>query len=402
MSGAVVDGSPAASGRPRVLVVTTVHVADDARIMTRQVRSLIDAGMVVAVAAPWTATGARVPAGVTPIDLPRSRGRRRVRSLLAARRVLVDASSMADLVIVHDPELLPLVRAVGVDRLPPVVWDVHEDVAASLVDRAWVPRPLRRAAGALVRRWERWAERSLHLVLAEEGYRSRFASPHPVVRNLPWTPSAPSPAVPSGGDVGPRRVVHVGRLSRGRGADELVAVGDRLASHGIAVDLVGVPDAEVRPMLEEAVRRGSVRLHGHVPNERLDETLRGAVAGLCLLHDLPNYRVSLPTKVVEYLVHGLPVVATRLPEVAALATRIGGIALVDVGDVDATVEAVLAIAAGGGVPGEDRPFDAVVTHARRELVWEPEGDRFVELVRGWASSASAVPTRQDPRPEVDG
>ena len=33
----------------------------------------------------------------------------------------------------------------------------------------------------------------------------------------------------------------------------------------------------------------------------------GALAGLSLLHDEPNYRVSQPTKVIEYLAHGVPV-----------------------------------------------------------------------------------------------
>jgi glycosyltransferase involved in cell wall biosynthesis len=34
---------------------------------------------------------------------------------------------------------------------------------------------------------------------------------------------------------------------------------------------------------------------------------------LCLLRDLPNYRVSLPTKIVEYCALGVPVITTPLP-----------------------------------------------------------------------------------------
>jgi glycosyltransferase involved in cell wall biosynthesis len=47
--------------------------------------------------------------------------------------------------------------------------------------------------------------------------------------------------------------------------------------------------------------------------------LDGALAGLSLLHDEPNFRHSLPTKVVEYMARGVPVVTTPLPAAAELA-----------------------------------------------------------------------------------
>ena len=46
----------------------------------------------------------------------------------------------------------------------------------------------------------------------------------------------------------------------------------------------------------------------------------GALAGLSLLQDEANFRHSLPTKVVEYMARGVPVVTTPLPRAAELAT----------------------------------------------------------------------------------
>jgi glycosyltransferase involved in cell wall biosynthesis len=34
---------------------------------------------------------------------------------------------------------------------------------------------------------------------------------------------------------------------------------------------------------------------------------------VCLLHDEPNYRHSQPTKIIEYMAHGIPVITTPLP-----------------------------------------------------------------------------------------
>ena len=375
---------------PRVLVVTTVHVPDDARILHRQVRSMLAAGFEVHVAAPWSDTGATPLAGVHALDLPRARGRRRLHALRAARRLLVDHGPRVDLVLVHDPELLLAVRSVGTARLAPVVWDVHEDLAASLRHRTWLPAIARGAAVRAVRALERWAEANVHLLLAEEGYRDRFAGEHPVVRNLPWTPVAggdDDPTVRSGTGAiavapdAPGRVVQVGRLSRGRGLAELLELGRRLRPRGIVVELAGDPDDDVRAMLEDARDRGEVVWHGRVSNATIGGFLDGALAGLCLLHDEPNYRVSLPTKVPEYLVHGLPVIATPLPAVTALAARNDAIVPVGFGDVDAVEGAVVRLRDD---PDERRRRSTAALAARRDLVWEPEADRFVALVRGWA------------------
>ena len=370
---------------PRVLVMTTVHVADDARIVHRGIASMVGAGFGVTYAAPFTESAAVLPevlAGIERVDLPRAHGRRRLAALVAAVRLLRRRGSEHDLVVVHDPDLVVAVLLAGLRRLPPVVWDVHEDVAASLPDRAWLPGSLTRPAVALVGRLERWAERHLHLVLAEEGYRARFAHTHPVVRNLPPLPrGVPAPSTMGPGAAAPRRVVHVGRLSLGRGALELLELGRRLAGHGIVLELVGTPDDDLDGRLRAAAAEGAVVWHGRLANDRLGAVLVGAVAGLCLLHDLPNYRVSLPTKVVEYLVHDLPVVATPLPEVVRLATTVGGIVTVPFGDVDSAEAALLRLAED---EDERARLAAAGARARRELVWEPEGTRLVALLAGWA------------------
>ena len=64
------------------------------------------------------------------------------------------------------------------------------------------------------------------------------------------------------------------------------------------------------------------------------------MAGLALLRDLPNYRHSVPTKVLEYMAYGVPVVATPLPEVRRIVERYGVGFLVPFDDPSAVVDAV--------------------------------------------------------------
>lgn len=373
----------------RVLVVTTVHTPLDARIHHRQIRALAAAGWQVTYAAPWRATGtdhAEVVGGVACVDLPRAVGRRRLSALRAARRTVSVLGPDHDLVLLHDPELVLAVLG-RLDRLPPVVLDVHEDLGASLPDRPWVPAVLRAPARALARRLEAWAEDRLCLLLAEEAYQERFTRPHPVVANLPWLPADPPPAGTH------HRVVYVGRVSVGRGAHELVAVAARLhATGGPRLHLVGPVDSDVRPVVDAAVARGELTWHGFLPNDRALELVAGSVAGLSLLHDLPNYRHSRPTKLVEYLAHGVPAVTTPLPAAVALLEQAPGGIVVDFRDAAATVAAIEALVdeperrVALGAAGRD----GVRTHAS----WDAAAARFVaalDACRARATSTQVTP-----------
>jgi glycosyltransferase involved in cell wall biosynthesis len=361
----------------RVLVVTVVHTPLDARIHHRQIRAMRSARWTVTYAAPWTAAGidpGEVAEGVRTLEVPRAVGRRRLPALRAARRLLAREGPRHDVVLLHDPELV-LAVAGRRRRLPPVVLDVHEDLAASLTDRPWIPGWLRPVARAFSRLLERAAERGFSLLLAEEGYADRFSRPHPVIRNLPPMPSLPPT---------PRadRVVYVGRISVGRGARELLALGAVLADDGVRVELVGEPDADVRDELARAHADGRVTWHGWLPNDRALEVVAGSVAGLSLLRDLPNYRASLPTKVVEYLAVGVPVVTTPLAQAVRLVEQSGGGVVVPFEDVPAAAEAVRHL--------RDRPDEAAAMGARgRGLVasdwtWDTEQERFLDAVRAAA------------------
>jgi len=276
----------------RFVVCTVVHHPADARIYFRQIRALLDAGHQVTYIAPLAEAGSpdfsteRAGASLTTVTIPRASGRSRLGALRAARAALRAHTPGADLLLVHDPELL-LVLPPRRSR-PPTVWDVHEDTAAALTTKAWLPGFLRPVASGGVTFAERLAERRLHLILAEHGYNARFSGTHPVVPNTTYVPEAAAP--PSG----PRRVVYVGHISPDRGSLEMVALARLLAPHGIAVDLVGPADAAARAHIEAA--GDLVRWHGFVPNEQALGLVDGALAGLSLLHDEANFVHSMPTR----------------------------------------------------------------------------------------------------------
>ncbi len=356
----------------RVLVVCPVHDPRDARIAEREIGALLDAGHEVTQAAPFSAYGAEVRQGVRAIDIPRSVGRRRLAAVRATRRVLKSEAPQHDVVLLHSPDAL--LAAAGVQH-PAIVWDVHEDTAAALTMRPWMPKPLVGPVAGAVRRAETRAERSRRIVLAEHAYAKRFDMPHPVVPNTPMVP-ADAPSSLRG------RAVYVGRLTRARGGLQLVDVGRELHVRGVVLEVIGNADPEVSEALGLAHGRGWIDWRGFLPNAEALRRVEGATAGLSLLHDEANYRHSMPTKLLEYLARGVPFVSTPLPLAVDLAASSGAGIIVPFGDVSATVEAILSLDADDG--RRQAMADAGRTWVRTQANWAVDGPAFVSQLEEWA------------------
>ncbi|MFI7643006.1 glycosyltransferase [Nonomuraea sp. NPDC049400] len=269
----------------RACVATTVHHPEDARIMHRQIRALLDAGHEVTYVAPFTYFNVTPAMGLTAIDVARHASYGRARAAL--RRGVKDA----DLLIVHEQRLLHALPY----RRPPVVWDVREQIT---------PKQFARA-----------------------GRRHQVITPVEVPEATLVSSSPPPP--------GDTRVVHIGRLSAERGVSELIGLAERLIPHGIRLDLIGAAAHDVRPLLRDAQRVGLLDWFGYVPNRHALRMAEGALAGLSLADDTVR---TLPTKIMDYMGRGLPVITT--PQGAAL-VEATGCGLVVPRDVDAVLNAVL-------------------------------------------------------------
>jgi glycosyltransferase involved in cell wall biosynthesis len=364
-----------------VVVCTVVHHPADARIFYREIQALLDAGHDVTYIAPHgeledqgQADSERGRGTLRRVTIPRASGRRRVGALRAAKAAMAGQVAGADLLLVHDPELLLVLPPKG--KRPPTVWDVHEDTAAALTTKAWLPEWLRPVAAGGVARAEHLAERNLHLILAEHGYNARFAGEHPVVPNTTYVPEAAAP--PSG----PRRVVYVGWLSPDRGSAEMVELGRLMKPHGILVELIGQADAAARAHIEAG--GDAVRWHGFVPNADALRLVEGALAGLSLLQDEQNFRHSMPTKVAEYMGRGVPVVTTPLPLAVELVEAAQGGFVVPFNDPQAAAAAVLKLDADPDL----RVKMGLRAHeyALANLAWPPHAAAFVAQLESWAAA----------------
>lgn len=359
----------------RALVVTVVHHPQDSRIRYRQIQALMAAGWDVTYAAPFAGYGLEVDSdpAITAVSLPRSSGRRRLAALRAARTLLKARGPAHDVVLLHDPELLLVLPGL---RLPSVVWDVHEDTAAAVTLKPWLPIWMRPVVSWAFARIERLVEGRVNLILAEYAYQSRFRRKYPVVPNVTTVPaSVPPPDEP--------RVIYVGSLTMARGAEDMVHVARLLAERtggAVKLELIGTVTADVEPMLRAAVAEGILDWCGALPNDEAMARVDGALAGLSLLHNEPNYRVSLPTKVTDYMAHGIPVVTTPLPLARQVVEKVGCGIVVPFGDPAAAADAIVNLWKD---PDRRRAFGTAGHQAAQERFdWTAHADHFVaEMTR---------------------
>lgn len=310
----------------RVLVVTSVHPPDDPRIRQRTV------GVLAREMAVRYATRLPGPQDTGDHEWVPLHGTRAARGRAALAQMLRRDVS---LISVHDPELLPAALLARAARRVRVVFDVHEDVPARVLMRDGLPGPARVWAARGLRRMLRAAERHVAITLAEPGYAPIFAGHHPVFPNYPLRGSLPPPADDAG------YVVYVGDVTAQRGAFTLVRAVAQMRRRRplVLVGRCALPLAAALYALAE--ERGVwLQVRGWQPHPVALGIAAAASVATAPLLDLPNYRRSLPTKVVEYLGVGVPVVASDLPGTAMVAGGLPGVRLVPPGDPQALARAL--------------------------------------------------------------
>lgn len=355
----------------RVLVCTVVHHPTDARIFRRQIGALRDADIAVTAIAPW-GSDAESTVEYRKVPIPRATGWHRFAALRAARARIRALAADHQVLIVHDPELLVVLPWQDLRRMRVrVIWDVHEDLGAALAMKQYLPKPLRGVLVPAVRWLERWAEQRAELMLAESAYQQRFVKPHPVILNLPLVPDV-APSSPR-----KRQVIYVGSITRARGLDAMLAMVPVLAKAGVTLTLIGeAPNAEDAARIRATE---GVEWRGAIPNAEAMREVESSLVGLALLTDQPNYRHSMPTKILEYMAAGAAVVTTPLP-LSRDVVGSDGIVLADFG-LDPAAVAARIVQLVDDAELRRRFTDAAFARVRDHYNWHVAKRDFVHFVK---------------------
>jgi len=193
-------------------------------------------------------------------------------------------------------------------------------------------------------------------------------------------------------------VLHQGAPAPARGCEVLIEAIRSLP--GVHLAFLGDPEPGYAAALRRLIaRRGleeRVTLLPGVPLEDLLAHTAEADVGVTLLQNTClNHRLALPNKLFEYIAAGVPVVAAALPETQRLVEKHGVGWCVPSADPIAVAEALRM--ALQGPPGPD--LRERLARAARELCWEREQQRLLELYRSLSTApGNHQSARQAPRP----
>ncbi|WP_158239479.1 glycosyltransferase family 4 protein [Brachybacterium sp. UMB0905] len=286
----------------RIVHLTTAHGPEDNRIVRKECQALADSGYDVHLVA--RGPKQRVAPGVEHHILP-TIPTRALRMLLGPAMGWLRALVLRpDIVHIHDPELVPLGAVASKILRQRVIYDAHEDLESQVFHKPYLPRRTRPIISRFARTIEKLADRNVTaIVTVTQKVASKYQNEHlAIVRNYPLSGDYPAPK----GDDSPNEKFtfgYVGAITEARGLVEMI---NATVNHRLV--LVGPADNAAQEHIDAAPPH--VTYCGRRSPAEIPEIIGSFDAGLVLLHDLPNHRESIPTKLIEYMAGAKPFIAT--------------------------------------------------------------------------------------------
>lgn len=354
---------------PKVVHITTGHRAFDTRIFHKECKSLSEAGYEVVLVVPHHRDQFAEGVHVKAAPRPRSRLERFTTATFHIYREALRQNG--NVYHFHDPELVPAALLLHL-RKKCVIYDVHDDIPATFADKDYIPRMLREPLARLSRFLENFAaHRFSAIVTATPAIAERFAPLNdntvvienfailddiPPNDNMPWAERSAT-------------VAFLGGLSRERGMREMIRAMSLLPrSLPARLRFAGW-------FLPASLREEAVLSPGW---ERVDElglldqcqvaSMLGRVrAGVLTFHPGGNHDRSMPTKLFEYMLAGIPVIASDFPLWRRLVESAGCGLLVNPLDPKEIASAI----------------EYLITHAREAEEMGQRGRAAVEALYNW-------------------
>lgn len=369
-----VDQAEVALQQPRIVVLTSGHRYDDARIFEKECRSLARSGYSVRLIAPGDESGMIDGVEVSAIPGPRSR---LGRLLITPFRLLMSAIRESPRAFhLHDLELVPIgliLRSRG-----HVVMDLHEDFPSQVLTYPWKPRVLTRIAaiGSIALEWI--AARFFDVLIAATPAIGAKFPPRKtqVVQNFPSLELFDNIDCDDYAER-PKCVVYVGGVTREKGAEEMVQAIELLDPSLLArLRMIGpFNSASIEHTLRGHSGWGLVDYEPWQDRPDVVKSLTTSRVGLAVFHPTPNHLEAEPVKIFEYMAAGIPVIASRFPLWVEIVEETGCGVTVDWSDPKAIADAMeylltnQEVAARMGATGRRKVLET--------LNWEAESRKLI-------------------------
>lgn len=298
----------------RVVHITTVHHPTDPRIFHKQCKSLIKAGFELYYIAKDDPSMAQVKSlHHIPVKNYKNRFTRMIFGSIAAYKKAKKLK--ADIYHFHDPELI-FVASLLKSKRNRVIYDIHEDYVTSLLQKEYLPKPIRKVFARMYTWIERLLIRKMDLSLAEKYYydiynRGKLILNYPIINDEYLNFERETERIVP-------KLLYTGNVTEDRGA--LIHAGIPSINKKVSVHFVGrCSKALSKKMLEQA-KNGKDRIHitgidRFVEKQDIDQMYfkYDWLAGIALFPPTEHYMKKELTKFFEYMNAGLPIICSDFP-----------------------------------------------------------------------------------------
>ena len=299
---------------PTVVHITTVHNVFDNRIFYRECISLSNAGFKVVLIAPNSHTQYVSKINIRSFSCPKNRFGRMTLGVFRALRIAIKHGEK--IFHFHDPEFIVaglLLKIMGKH----VIYDIHEDNSTALLEREYLPIAFRKVLSKVLSKLEQIATIPFFHVLAERYYSERFPRGRTIL-NYAQLPDVDEETLNKRPVNGQARLLYTGNVKSYRGAHQHVQILHNVPKAEIF--LVGRCEDSMAKKLREKAGKYNGQLHiegvdDFIPFERIIEYYQSEkwLAGLAIFpHSKHTLKKEL-TKIFEYMMYGLPVICSNVP-----------------------------------------------------------------------------------------
>ena len=293
----------------KVCHLTSVHPANDGRILRKECASLSEAGYEVTL----IVAGAeeKVDFNVKILSVKKDKSRA-IRMKFTTRRVLAKAIEVdADIYHFHDPELLPVglkLKKLG----KKVIYDAHEDVPRQILDKKWIPSLMRNIISKRFEKFENKIAAQLSgIITATPHIRNRFLKINKNTTDINNFPILSTQTDLPNWENRLNQMVYVGGITEVRGLTHLVEMAEKSEYPLI---LAGKFESkEYEDKLKSMPGWKNVIYKGFLSRMETDDLLQQSKIGIVTFYNTPAHFDSLPTKMFEYLLAGMPVILSDFP-----------------------------------------------------------------------------------------
>lgn len=303
-----------------ICMITTGHGAFDRRVFLKEARSLSDYGYDVRLIGHSENSTTRDGVEIISLGTTESRAKRYAdigKAYYTAKEI------DADIYQFHEPEFLP--AGVGLSKFTDgkVVFDIFEDFGQNTIHyRKWIPYPIRKSLIYFYPQIQELLSKKLDAVITTtdaiaEELSSRGYPNVTVVKNFPMVDR-----IRINKNISMKRksdyiLSYVGGLTISRGVMRMVKVVKHLRDMNVDVELWLIGEfkskktkREVENYITDHEISNYVCMVGYINHTRIFDYLINTDVGLSLL-DEKLAENCLPTKIIEYMYAGIPVVSTK-------------------------------------------------------------------------------------------